>query len=52
MSHSNTILSQILKLVPRHEFNKLEKQHDGSRRSDALSRQRRTDSGDFSATCH
>ena len=38
MSHSNTILSQLLKLVPRHEFNKLEKQHDGSRRSDALSR--------------
>lgn len=38
MSHSNTILSQILKLVPRHEFNTLAKRHDGTRRSDALSR--------------
>ena len=38
MPHSSTVLSQILKLVPRHEFDKLTKQHDGSRRSDAFNR--------------
>jgi len=38
MSHDNTIFSQILKLVPRHEFQRLAKHHDGSRRSDAMSR--------------
>ena len=38
MSHHNTIFSQILKLVPRHEFNMLAKKHDGSRRSDAMNR--------------
>jgi len=38
MSHHNTILSQILKLVPRHEFNRLAKKHDGMRRRDAMSR--------------
>ena len=38
MAHSNTILSQILKLVPRHEFTTLAKQHDGRRRCDAISR--------------
>lgn len=38
MAHSNTILSQILKLVSRHEFNRLAKKHDGARRSDAMSR--------------
>jgi hypothetical protein len=27
MAHCNTILSQILKLVPRHEFEALAKQH-------------------------
>ena len=38
MSHNNTILSQILRLVPRHEFKRLTFQHDGKRRSDAMSR--------------
>lgn len=38
MAHSSTILSQILKLIPRHEFGTLEKHHDGARRSDALGR--------------
>ena len=38
MSHHNTILSQILRLVPRHEFKQLSIQHDGKRRSDAMSR--------------
>ena len=38
MAHSSTIISQFLKLVPRHEFNQLVKQHDPKRRSDAFSR--------------
>jgi len=38
MSHNNTIFSQILKLVPRHDFQRLAQQHDGERRSDAMSR--------------
>ena len=38
MSHNNTVFSQILKLIPRHEFGSLSKKHDGSRRSDAMSR--------------
>ena len=38
MSHHNTIFSQILKLVPRHEFDSSAKRHDGARRSDAMSR--------------
>jgi len=38
MPHSSTVLSQILKLVPRHEFDKLSKKHDGPRRSDAFNR--------------
>lgn len=38
MAHSSTILSQLLKLIPRHEFGALSKQHDGDRRSDAFSR--------------
>jgi len=38
MTHYNTIFSQILKLVPRHDFDRLAKQHDGSRRSDAMNR--------------
>jgi putative transposase len=38
MAHSSTIFSQILKLVPRHEFSKLAEEHDGKRRSDAMSR--------------
>ena len=38
MAHHNTVFSQILKLVPRHEFSKLAKLHDGKRRRDAMSR--------------
>ena len=38
MSHHNTIFSQILKLVPRHEFSSLAKKHDGPIRCDAMSR--------------
>ncbi len=38
MAHNNTILSQILRLVPRHEFKTLTIKHDGKRRSDAMSR--------------
>ena len=38
MAHHNTVFSQILKLLPRHEFSTLAKQHDGQRRSDAMSR--------------
>ena len=38
MSHHNTILSQLLRLVPRHEFDSLARSHDGQRRSDALPR--------------
>ncbi|MBQ0808576.1 MAG: IS4 family transposase [Porticoccus sp.] len=38
MAHHNTLFSQILKLVPRHQFSALAKQHDGQRRSDAMSR--------------
>jgi len=38
MSHNCTVLSQILKLLPRHEFEKLANRYDGRRRSDALTR--------------
>ncbi len=38
MAHHNTVLSQLLQLVPRHEFDALAKRHDGKRRSDALPR--------------
>jgi hypothetical protein len=38
MAHHNTVFAEILKLLPRHEFSSLAKQHDGSRRSDAMSR--------------
>ena len=38
MAHNNTVLSQLLKLIPRHEFETLANKHDGHRRSDALSR--------------
>lgn len=38
MAYHNTTLSQILKMVPRLEFERLGNQHDGRRRSDALSR--------------
>ncbi len=38
MAHHNTVFSQILKLIPRHQFSALAKKHDGQRRSDAMSR--------------
>jgi len=38
MAHHNTVLSQLLQLVPRHEFDSLSKSHDGKRRRDALPR--------------
>ena len=38
MAHHNTVLSQLLRLVPRHEFDSLSRRYDGRRRSDALSR--------------
>jgi transposase len=38
MAYHHTTLSQILKMVPRLEFERLGNQHDGRRRSDALSR--------------
>jgi len=38
MPHDNTIFSQVLKLVPRHQFDSLSRQHDGKRRRDALPR--------------
>ncbi len=31
MSHHNTVFSQLLKLVPRHEFETLAKQHHSGR---------------------
>ncbi len=38
MAHSNTVLSQMLKLVPRHEFGKLVNRLDQRRRAGALGR--------------
>lgn len=38
MAHHNTVLSQLLKLLPRHKFEQLANEQDGRRRSDALSR--------------
>lgn len=38
MAYHNTVLAQILKMLPRHGFEKLANHHDGRRRSDALSR--------------
>ena len=38
MAHCNTVLSQMLKMVPRHEFEKLANETDGKVRSTALSR--------------
>lgn len=38
MSHHNTVFSQILKMVPRHEFSSTAIKHDGHRRKDAMSR--------------
>lgn len=38
MAHHNTVFSQILKLIPRHEFSSLSIKHDGPRRRDAMTR--------------
>jgi len=38
MAHSNTVLSQMLKMIPRHEFERLANGVDGQVRSTALSR--------------
>lgn len=38
MAFNNTVLSQLLKMLPRHEFEKLANTQDGRRRSNALSR--------------
>ena len=38
MAFNNTVLSPLLKMLPRHEFEKLANVQDGKRRSDALSR--------------
>ena len=38
MGHHNTVYSQILKMVPRHEFADTAKKHDGHRRKGAMSR--------------
>jgi putative transposase len=38
MAYNNSVLSQLLKLLPRHEFEKQASHCDGQRRSDALSR--------------
>ena len=38
MAYHDSVLSQVLKLLPRHEFECHSNRHDGRRRSDALSR--------------
>ncbi len=38
MAYHNSVLSQLLKLLPRHEFETQANCYDGNRRSDALSR--------------
>jgi len=38
MTHCNTVLSQMLNMIPRHEFEKLAYSVDGKVRSTALSR--------------
>ena len=38
MGHHNTVYSQILRMVPRHEFATAAHKHDGHRRKDAMSR--------------
>jgi hypothetical protein len=34
MARNNTVLSQLLKLIPRHKIERLSNQHDGKRRVD------------------
>ena len=38
MAHYNTVLSQMLKMIPKHEFEKVANSVDGKVRSTALSR--------------
>jgi putative transposase len=38
LAYNNSVLSQLLKLLPRHDFESLANHVDGKRRSDALSR--------------
>jgi len=38
MAYHNSVLSQLLKLLPRHEFEQQANRYDGKRRSDAMSR--------------
>ncbi len=38
MAHNNTVLSQLLNLIPRHEFESLAKQHHSGRRFRRASR--------------
>ncbi len=38
MAHTNTVLSQLLKFVPRHEFEVSANQADGPRKSNAMTR--------------
>ena len=38
MAHNNSVLSQLLDLLPGHEFERLANHYGGKRRSDALSR--------------
>jgi putative transposase len=38
MTYNNRVLSKLLKLLPRHEFEKQANRVDGRRRSNALSR--------------
>jgi len=38
LGHHNTVYSQILRMVPRHEFATAAHKHDGHRRKDAMSR--------------
>ena len=38
MAHCNTVLSQMLKMLPRHEFERLANAVDGKVRSTAMSR--------------
>ena len=38
MAYYDSVLSQVLKLLPRHEFERQANRHDGKRRSDAMTR--------------
>jgi len=38
LAHHNTVLAQLLKLLPRHEFEKLANRQDGKRKASAMTR--------------